>query len=288
MGTRREGMKKKVLGKGLEALIPRGLEGKRDYDMIPLTHIRQNPNQPRKQFKPETLKELVHSIKEKGVIQPILIRKVAAGFELIAGERRLRAAREAGLERIPAVVRNITEAEALEMAIIENVQREDLNPMEVAEAYAALGNDFGLSQEEIARKVGKERSTVANYMRLLKLPLEIRKGIVGEKISMGHAKALLTVSPEPLMRELYRRIVEKDLSVRQVEDLSREITKNRKKAFKKKKVEVPIEVRELILELQRKLGTRVKMRGTVHRGVIEIQYANVDQLDGIVKKIKGE
>lgn len=281
-------MKKKVLGKGLEALIPRGQEGKREYEMIPLAKIRQNPNQPRKQFKPETLEELVHSIKEKGVLQPILIRKVAAGYELVAGERRLRAARGAGLERIPAVVRNITEAEALEVAIIENVQREDLNPMEVAEAFAALGNDFGLSQEDIARKVGKERSTVANYVRLLKLPREIRKGIIEEKISMGHAKALLAIPSEPLMRGAYRKIVEKNLSVRQAETLSVNISKSKRKSFKRKGKDLPVEVRDLLVELQKRLGTRVKMRGTLHRGVIEVYYGSVDQLDGIIKKIKGE
>ncbi|NIO16148.1 MAG: ParB/RepB/Spo0J family partition protein [Deltaproteobacteria bacterium] len=281
-------MKKKVLGKGLEALIPRAQEGRREYDMIPLAQIRQNPNQPRKNFKPGTLAELVHSIKEKGVIQPILIRKVAAGYELVAGERRLRAAREAGLETIPAVVRNITEGEALEMAIIENVQREDLNPMEVAEAFATLGSDFGLSQEEIAAKVGKERPTVANYLRLLKLPLKIREGIVEEKISMGHAKAILTVSPEPLMQEAYRKIVARSLSVRQAEVLSRSIMRNRKKGLKNKENILPVEVRELLVELQKRLGARVKMRGTIRRGVIEIHYASMDQLDGIVTKIKGE
>lgn len=281
-------MKKKVLGKGLEALIPRAQEARREYDMVPLDQIRQNPNQPRKNFKPGTLAELVHSIKEKGVIQPILIRKVAAGYELVAGERRLRAAREAGLETIPAVVRNITEGEALEMAIIENVQREDLNPIEVAEAFAALGNDFGLSQEEIAAKVGKERPTVANYLRLLKLPREIREGIVEEKISMGHAKAILTVSPEPLMQEAYRKIVARSLSVRQAEILSRTIMRNRKKELKSKENLMPIEVRDLLVDLQKRLGARVKMRGTIRRGVIEIHYASMDQLDGIINKIKGE
>ncbi len=281
-------MKKKVLGKGLEALIPRAQEARREYDMVPLDQIRQNPNQPRKNFKPGTLAELVHSIKEKGVIQPILIRKVAAGYELVAGERRLRAAREAGLETIPAVVRNITEGEALEMAIIENVQREDLNPIEVAEAFAALGNDFGLSQEEIAAKVGKERPTVANYLRLLKLPREIREGIVEEKISMGHAKAILTVSPEPLMQEAYRKIVARSLSVRQAEILSRTIMRNRKIELKNKENIIPVEVRDLLVDLQKRLGARVKMRGTIRRGVIEIHYASMDQLDGIINKIKGE
>ncbi|NIS75904.1 MAG: ParB/RepB/Spo0J family partition protein [Deltaproteobacteria bacterium] len=280
-------MKKKVLGKGLEALIPRSPEGRREYDMVPLSQIKQNPNQPRKQFKPETLNELVLSIKEKGVLQPILIRKVATGFELVAGERRMRAARDAGLETIPAVVRNITEAEALEMAIIENVQREDLNPIEVAEAYTALGTDFGLSQEEIAKRVGKERPTVANYMRLLKLPLEIRKSIVEETITMGHAKALLTIQPEALMRAAYRRIVSKNLSVRQAEDLARKITESQDKSLKKKGNELSADMRELIGQLQRTLGTRVRLRGTEKRGVLEIHYSSMEQLDGIVNKMRG-
>jgi ParB family chromosome partitioning protein len=287
MDTRRKGMKKKVLGKGLEALIPRSPEGRREYDMVPLSQIRQNPNQPRKQFKPETLNELVLSIKEKGVLQPILIRKIASGFELVAGERRLRAARDAGLETIPAVVRNVTEAEALEMAIIENVQREDLNPIEVAEAYTALGTDFGLSQEEIARRVGKERPTVANYMRLLKLPLEIRKSIVEETITMGHAKALLTIQPEPLMRAAYRRIVSKNLSVRQAEELTRKITEKRDKRLKKKEYDLSPDMRELIGQLQRTLGTRIRLRGTEKRGVLEIHYSSMEQLDGIVNKMRG-
>jgi ParB family chromosome partitioning protein len=287
MDTRRKGMKKKVLGKGLEALIPRSPEGRREYDMVPLSQIRQNPNQPRKQFKPETLNELVLSIKEKGVLQPILIRKIASGFELVAGERRLRAARDAGLETIPAVVRNVTEAEALEMAIIENVQREDLNPIEVAEAYTALGTDFGLSQEEIARRVGKERPTVANYMRLLKLPLEIRESIVEETITMGHAKALLTIQPEPLMRAAYRRIVSKNLSVRQAEELTRKITEKRDKRLKKKEYDLSPDMRELIGQLQRTLGTRIRLRGTEKRGVLEIHYSSMEQLDGIVNKMRG-
>jgi ParB family chromosome partitioning protein len=287
MDTRRNGMKKKVLGKGLEALIPRSPEGRREYDMVPLSQIRQNPNQPRKQFKPETLNELILSIKEKGVLQPILIRKVASGFELVAGERRLRAARDAGLEMIPAVVRNITEAEALEMAIIENVQREDLNPIEVAEAYTTLGTDFGLSQEEIARRVGKERPTVANYMRLLKLPLEIRKSIVEETITMGHAKALLTIQPEPLMRAAYRRVVSKNLSVRQAEELARKITEKRDKSTKIKEDNLSPDMRELIGQLQRILGTRVRLRGTEKRGVLEIHYSTMEQLDGIVNKMRG-
>lgn len=280
-------MKKKVLGKGLEALIPRSQEGRREFDLIPLSQIRQNPNQPRKQFSSESLGELVLSIKEKGVIQPIIIRKVATGYELVAGERRLRAAKDAGLETIPAVVRNITETEALEMAIIENVQREDLNPMEVAAAYSALGNDFGLSQEEIARKVGKERPTVANYMRLLKLPLEIRKGIVEETISMGHAKALLTIQSESRMRDAYKKIVAKSLSVRQAEDLARTISDNSKKSRDKKEKEISNEMKDLLAELQRMVGARVRLRGTESRGVLEIHFGTMEQLDGIVKKIRG-
>lgn len=281
-------MKKKVLGKGLEALIPRSHEGRREYETIALANIRQNPNQPRKKFESGALGELVHSIKAKGVIQPILVRKVATGYELIAGERRLRAAREAGLEMIPAVVKNATEGEALEMAIIENVQREDLNPMEVAEAYAALQNEFGLSQEEIAKKVGKERSTVANYMRLLKLPREIREGMVKERITMGHAKALLSLPSDALMREFYRTIVGRSLSVRQAETISRSlINKKGISLEKKEKNHIPVEVKDLLLGLQKMLGARVALRGSVNKGILEIHYASQDELDGIVRKIKG-
>ncbi len=280
-------MKRKVLGKGLEALIPRGEEKQRGGEEIPLNQIRENSLQPRKDFDPESLKELEQSIREKGVIQPIVVRKVATGYELIAGERRLRAARLAGLEQIPAVVRNSSEMEALELALIENVQREDLNPMEIAEAYSTLAKEYGFSQEEIAQKVGKDRSTVANFIRLLRLPGKVTKAIREEKISPGHAKVLLGMKNAEAMERVFSSMMEKEISVRDAEKLSRSIINRRKKSSKSRKLNYNNEFQNLLDSLERKLGSRVKIRGTDARGVIEISYGSPGELEGIIRRIKG-
>jgi ParB family chromosome partitioning protein len=278
-------MKRKVLGKGLDALIPRG-EDKRGGEEIPLGKIRENPRQPRRDFNPASLRELVESVREKGVLQPILVRKVATGYELIAGERRLRAAKEAGLEKIPVLVRNISEQEALEWAIIENVQREDLNPMEVAEGFFVLAKDHLLSQEEISRKVGKDRSTVANFLRLTRLPSNVKQAIREEKISMGHAKVLMGLLKTKELDFLFERIVDENLSVREAEKLSRIIISKIGKGRIVKKKLIPSHMKHFLEMLQRKIGTRVGIRGTSKKGVLEIHYSSQEELDRIVDRIK--
>ncbi len=211
-------MKKKVLGRGLGALMGDDAVSSSDapYMHCAIGKISANKDQPRKSFKEAPLKELAASIKEKGIIEPLIVRRVGSGFELIAGERRLRASKLAGLKEVPIVIMDATDRESLELAIIENVQREDLNPLEEAEAYGNL-NELGLSQEEIARCVGKERATVANYMRLLKLPIEVKQVLIDGGITMGHARAILSLSGAAKQRELLRKIVKKGLSVRATE-----------------------------------------------------------------------
>lgn len=211
-------MKKKVLGRGLGALMGDDAVSSSDapYMHCAIGKISANKDQPRKSFKEAPLKELAASIKEKGIIEPLIVRRVGSGFELIAGERRLRASKLAGLKEVPIVIMDATDRESLELAIIENVQREDLNPLEEAEAYGNL-NELGLSQEEIAKCVGKERATVANYMRLLKLPIEVKQVLTDGGITMGHARAILSLSGAAKQRELLRKIVKKGLSVRATE-----------------------------------------------------------------------
>ncbi len=284
---KKSGSRRKALGKGLDAIIPRGESQRDGLVRIPIEEIRANPNQPRKRFDEAGLAELADSIREKGVIQPLVVRKVAAGYELIAGERRLRAARLAGLETVPAVVKNITETEALELALIENIQREDLNPLEIAEAYSLLIDEFGLSQDEVARRVGKERSTVANYLRLLKLPADIKQALADGTITMGHAKAILSLTSHEDMLLLFGKIVDKALSVRDAEKLSRMIIdKGSAPHSRERRASLPVEVESIVGEVQRRLGARVRLKGSLSKGVLEIRYTSEEELDAILRRLK--
>jgi ParB family transcriptional regulator, chromosome partitioning protein len=214
--------KKMALGRGLDALLP-GIESIDNrpniYIMCDIELIRPNRYQPRLRFSEKELEALTESIKEQGIIQPILVRKDEQGYELIAGERRLKAAKRAGLTQAPAIVREITDAELLEISIVENIQRENLNPMEEAEAYHCLMKEFGLTQEQVAVRVGKSRSSVANFLRLPNLPEEIKDSIMDGIISMGHARAILGAENTAQQRAIWRIVTSKNLSVRQTEDL---------------------------------------------------------------------
>ena len=218
-------MNRKALGKGINALIP-------DFEMgVPESHengpakntellideISPNRFQPRKYFDDDKLEELVSSIRDNGVLQPIVVQKVEAGYELVVGERRWRASKKAGLKKIPAVIREVTDAQALELAIIENIHRQDLNPIEEADAYARLADEFALTQEMIAKRVGKSRTAVANTLRLLKLSRNIKEDLISGKISMGHARALLGLDNAGQMEALRKEIFKQDLTVRQIE-----------------------------------------------------------------------
>ncbi len=272
---------KKGLGRGLSALLlpKKGQEERAEEILqIDIENIKTNPYQPRRNFDEEKIKELAETIKEKGIIEPLIVRKAPLGYELISGERRLRAAKMAGLKRVPCIVRPAGEEETLELALIENLQREDLNPLEEARAYKMLKERFGLTQEEIAKKVGKDRATVANSLRLLKLPEEILQGLSEGKISEGHAKLLLSVDQREAI-ELFKKIVKDGLSVRAVEKILK------REKYEKKKEEDP-NLRKVIKEMERFLEAKVEIYISKNgKGRILIKFSNVEHLNQILDKI---
>jgi ParB family chromosome partitioning protein len=283
MERKNEHVKKKVLGRGLSALLTgttpsSGAPGAgRDpgFLQVPLEKIRAGNLQPRRTFPPGALEELVGSIREKGVLQPVLVRPTPDGYELVAGERRFRAAEAAGLSTIPAVVRRLSDREALEAALVENIQREDLNAIELAEGYQRLAHDFSLSQEQVAERVGKDRATVANTVRLLKLPPPVRQAVVDGRLSAGHARALLSAPPEHATM-ICETVLRRGLSVRETERLCGPAGK-RKAA---RSVAPPDAYRKsLEEELSRRGGTRVRLRGTLKKGRVEISYFSPEELD---------
>ncbi len=210
------------MGKGLGALISNGASAEQPrHETLPIDSIKPSPTQPRRRFKEESLEELAESVREHGVVQPIIVRPCGAGYEILVGERRWRAAQLAGLKSIPAVIREAEASECLEIALVENLHRDDLNGIEEATAYRQLMEDFGLSQDDIARKVGKSRSAVANSLRLLQLPVEVQATVVAEEITPGHARALLALQGDPYQTALLQRIIDEDLSVRQTEEIVR-------------------------------------------------------------------
>ncbi|MEW6720626.1 MAG: ParB/RepB/Spo0J family partition protein [Thermodesulfobacteriota bacterium] len=279
MERKTDPVKKKVLGRGLSALLSPTTGGSEPADsgvlQIPLEKIRGGSLQPRKSFPPEALSELVASIREKGVLQPVLVRPTPDGYELVAGERRFRAAESAGLSLIPALVRRLTDREALEVAIVENVQRADLNAIELAEGYYRLQRDFNLSQEQVAERVGKDRATVANTVRLLKLPSPIRQAVVDGSLSAGHARALLTAPPEHML-SIFEAVRRRGLSVRETERLC---TGEVKKRPGRKTAQGNVHLKALEEELTRRGGTRVRLRGNVRKGRIEVHYFSSEELD---------
>jgi len=278
-------MSKKALGKGLGALITNV-----DYDTrgeileIPIERIFPNPAQPRKYFDEEKLAGLASSIKEKGIIQPIFVRKSDDGYIIVAGERRWRAAQKAGLTRIPVIVKELTEQEELELALIENLQREDLNSIEEGESYQRLIEVFNYTQERLASILGKDKSTVSNTLRLLKLEEPIKDYIRLGLLSMGHARALLSV-PNPQDRlALSKKIVQRDLSVRQVESLVKRYGASQKRV--KEEDESRLFLRALEDELKALFGTHVRIKDRKGRGKIEIAYSSTQELERIIDLMK--
>jgi ParB family chromosome partitioning protein len=261
-------MKKKVLGRGLSALLPGPAEREPDFLRIPVSEIRGSGQQPRRSFSPEELRDLVESIREKGVLQPVIVRPTAAGYELVAGERRLRAAQAAGVGTIPAIVKKYSDRESLEAALVENVQRADLNAIELAEAYHRLAAEFSLTHEEIARRVGKDRVTVANTVRLLKLPAAVKQAVVDGRLSAGHARALLS-APAGRLLAIFETALRKGLSVREVERLCQE---GERKAGTRKPQRHDPHLKDLEDRLSRRGGTRVRIRGTPKKGRFEVSY----------------
>ena len=276
---------KPALGKGLSALIPdKGKAPAKDIPELSLKSIIPNEYQPRRIFNDAPLNELVASIKEKGVIQPVIVRKSANNiYQLIAGERRWRAAKLAGLSSIPAIIKDATSVEALEIALIENIQREDLNPLETAEAFQRLITDFNLTHDDLSRKVGKDRATVTNYLRILKLTLEIKKKLADASLSIGHAKALLQVNNQRLQIDIANKIIRNGLSVRETEALCKKSSSSASSSLKTKPAKDP-QIASLEEKLMHSLGTKVQLHHKSNkRGRIEIQYYSLEELDRLLE-----
>lgn len=278
-------MVKRRLGKGLTALIPELPEtGKEGVSEINVSEIFPNKNQPRQNFDREKLEQLARSIVQHGVLQPVVLRKAERGYEIVAGERRWRAARIAGLKSIPAVVKELDDRQVMELALIENLQREDLNPIEEAEAYKKLIDEFGLTQEEISAAVGRSRSAVANTLRLLTLPKDIQKLIRDEILTAGHARAIIPLNDRQ-RREVIERIIKDNLSVRETEKLASSVTQNKAKKTKKGKTK-DAWIMEIENSLGELLGTRVQLVQGKKKGKIEIEYYTMEDLERILEHFK--
>ena len=281
------------LGRGLSALIPGAPESGEASGLleVPVNAVSPNPKQPRTRFDDEAIGSLASSIREVGILQPIVVRKAGAGYELIAGERRLRAAKLAGLATIPVVVRDTDDADTLREALIENIHREDLGPIELAEAFRQLLEELGLKQEELAERVGVSRSHIANTIRLLQLPIDVQQLLTDGKLQAGHARALLTLGDAEAQNTLALRTVAEDLTVRDVEDLVRRYVDGPPEKAPKAEVADPpptdttmAEVEEILSE---QLATRVQIQMGKKRGRVMIEFGSADDLDRIVSEIIG-
>ncbi len=279
-------MNRKALGKGINALIPDfemgvpEVEPSAASDLL-VDEISPNRLQPRSYFDDKKLEELVTSIEEHGVLQPVVVQKAGSGYELIVGERRWRASKKLGLKKIPAVIREVSDAQSLEIAIIENIHRHDLNPIEEAEAYARLANEFALTQEMVAKKVGKSRTAVANTLRLLKLSRNIKEDLISEKISMGHARALLGLENSKQMETLRKEIIKHDLTVRQTEGRVNKVKAGSVNKPQLSPAKKDIFIKDLEKELARRLGTKVDISPKKKGGKLVVTYYSDDDLDRI-------
>lgn len=273
------------LGRGLNALIPQSepitIENS-SVTEIKITEIEPNNNQPRSYFEDSSLADLANSIKEHGIVQPLILKKLDFGYKIVAGERRWRAARLAGLKHVPAIIKNYSEQQVLEVALVENIQRQDLNPIEEALAYQMLMNEYHMTQEEISVKVSKSRSAVANSLRLVILPKNIHQMIITGKISAGHARALLSLSHEEEQIELANKIVEQQLSVRQVEALVKKYQESKKEMKGKKNTPKDFAITEVEERIMHVFASKVKVTTKKEGGKIEIEYYNNDHLDKIL------
>jgi len=282
-------MQRKPLGKGIGALFTEHREeelgqasGSQEVIQVSVNRIHPNPYQPRKAFEEKELSELTNSLKEKGIIQPLLVRKEGNHFELIAGERRWRAAKQAGLEFVPVMVREASGTELLELALVENIQRRDLNAIEAGKAYRQLVEEFGLTQEEIAKRVGKDRSSITNTLRLLTLPESVQAEIVSGRISYGHAKVLLSMKTPSLIERTVHQIIQSGLSVRETEEL---LKTNQKREAGGSAISRSPEVMELEEKLVRHLGVKVRVKGKQDRGRIILEYYSADDLDRLIETL---
>lgn len=279
-------MTKKALGKGLKAFLPEeyGILKEERFLDIAIDRLKPNPLQPRKKWDPESLAELAQSIRETGILQPVVVVPDEKNYTIIVGERRWRAAKKIGLQTIPVLIRNLTEAQQHEAMLIENLQREDLNPIEIAKAYQKMTQDFSYTQEDVAKKVGKDRASVANTLRLLKLPDEVQELIQDGKLSMGHARALIPIENPERQQSMAIQIVKDNLSVREVEKWVRRL-----QASTEKPPKAPTDPDLLIFqeELLKLLGTKVVLSGDQNKGILKIFYYTLEDLNRIYEKIKG-
>lgn len=280
-------MNRKALGKGINALIPNfetevpASTPTSGMVELLIDEISPGDTQPRKDFNDEKLKELEDSIRENGVIQPIVVQKQGEGYEIICGERRWRASRKAGLKKIPAVIREVSNTQSLKMALIENIHRQDLNPIEEAQAYKRLSHEFGLTQEVIAKQVGKNRATVANYLRLLKLSKAFQDDLITGQLTMGHARAMLALETEAEMEEARREVLKKNMNVRQIESY---IQAKKRTAGEKPKAKVDrkdIFIKDLEKQFERHLGTKVEITPGKKGGKLVVLYYSIDDLNRI-------
>jgi ParB family transcriptional regulator, chromosome partitioning protein len=280
--------KKMGLGKGLGALIPEmELEESKTLLYCGIEEIRPNRSQPRKHFDESKLQELADSIKEKGILEPLIVRKAADGYELVVGERRWRAAQKAGLREVPVLVKELEDREVLEVSLIENLQRDDLNPLEEAEAFKRLVEEFEISQEDLGARLGKDRTTIANTLRLLKLPSEVKDQLLQNRISSGHARAILSLETKEKQMELCNLIIQKGLSVREAEALAKRWARRPGKVASPEKGRGDLESQLNALgdSLRQHLGTKVNINPKGKRGKIEIEYYSFEDLERIVETI---
>lgn len=283
--------KRMALGKGLGALIPEVEEvQERKLFYCGIEEIHPRRSQPRKHFDEANLLELAETVREKGILQPLTVRRMEGGYELLAGERRWRAAQKAGLKEVPVILREVDDREALEISLIENLQREDLNPIEEAEGYKNLIETFGISQEEASKRVGKDRTTVTNALRLLGLSSEIKSHLIQNRITAGHARAILSLENKEKQKELCDLIIRKGLSVREAEAWAKQRSERPKKKGgpESKREELKDQLQSLQNSLRQHLGTKVKIQAKGKKGKIEIEYYSPEDLERIVETIIGK
>ncbi len=283
--------KRMALGKGLGALLPEfGQAESKALLYCGIEEIVPNPSQPRKHFDESKLQELAESVREKGILEPLLVRRTDQGYELIVGERRWRAAQKAGLREVPVLVKEVEGREAYEISLIENLQREDLNPIEEAEAYKHLIEEFNISQDDLSKRIGKDRTTITNTLRLLKLPLDVRNQLLQNRITSGHARALLSIENKEKQKELCALIIKKGLSVREAERLAKQWVAKFLKTTPsvKRKGDLESQLHSLQDSLRKCLGTKVRVTQKGNRGKIEIEYFSHEELERIVETILGK
>lgn len=279
----------KGLGKGLDAFFPQSEPIKDEaVQDIKLKELRPNPYQPRKNFQKEAIEELKASILEHGILQPLVVRKSIKGYEIVVGERRFRAAKEAKLETVPAVVRELSEQQMMELAVIENLQREDLNPIEEGLAYQTLLEKLSLTQEEVAKRLGKSRPHVANYIRLLSLPANIQELISSGKISMGHGRALLGLRQKVKIPILVEKVINESLNVRQLEKLIQQLNENVSRETKKPEKKKDVFIQERENSLGERFGTTVHIKQSKNKGKIEIEFFSKEDLERILEMLNQE